>query len=83
MGAATQGIRATQITHLDPDTIQAGDTVLGTLPVNIAAEICDRGARYFHLSLDLPEELRGHELTVEQMDACGARLTPYIVTKGI
>lgn len=77
--ARAQGITATQISHLDPGMIRQGDTVLGTLPVNIAAEICARGARYFHLSLDVPEALRGEELTAAQMQACSAALEEYDV----
>jgi CRISPR-associated protein Csx16 len=40
-------------THLDIEAIQAGDTVIGSLPVNLAAEVCARGAIYRHLSLQL------------------------------
>ena len=39
------------VPHLDPDDVNAGDTVIGSLPVNLAAAICKRGARYFHLSV--------------------------------
>jgi CRISPR-associated protein Csx16 len=67
------------IDHLDPTGIQPGDTVIGSLPVNLAAEVCDRGGVYLHLSLDLPAELRGRELTVEQMRACDARIERYLV----
>jgi CRISPR-associated protein Csx16 len=39
--------------------VQPGDLVIGTLPAQIAARICERGGRYQHLTLDLPENLRG------------------------
>ncbi|BCU08391.1 CRISPR-associated protein Csx16 [Allochromatium tepidum] len=69
------------IVHLDPALIQPGDRVIGSLPVNLAAEVCARGARYLHLSLDLPPELRGRELSTEQMRACGARIEEYRITR--
>lgn len=51
------------IDHLDTAMIKPGDTVIGTLPVNLAAEVCARGGRYFHLTLDLPPEWRGVNLS--------------------
>jgi CRISPR-associated protein Csx16 len=80
--AAEEGIRVDQvIDHLDPDDIQPGDTLIGSLPVNLAAEVCERGGRYLHLSLDLPAALRGRELSVAQMRACGARIEEYRVLR--
>ena len=35
------------VSHLDARQVTAGDTVIGTLPVHIAADICSRGARFF------------------------------------
>jgi CRISPR-associated protein Csx16 len=49
--------------------------------VNLAAQVCERGARYLHLSLELTPELRGRELTVEEMRACGARLQAFRVER--
>ena len=44
--AKQQGITVgRQHTHLDVNDIQPGDTVIGILPVNLAAEICQRGWR--------------------------------------
>jgi CRISPR-associated protein Csx16 len=80
--AAQQGIHVDrQIAHLDIDLIQPGDTVIGSLPVNLAAEVCGRGAAYFHLSLQIPESWRGRELTAEQMTAFGAKLERYQLQK--
>lgn len=69
-----------QVDHLDPADIRPGDTVLGTLPVNLAAEVCARGGRYFHLSLDLPPKWRGRELSAEDMRRFGARLDEFRVS---
>lgn len=67
------------VDHLDPADIRAGDAVLGTLPVNLAAEVCARGGRYFHLSLNLPPEWRGRELTPEDMRRFEAKLAEFRV----
>lgn len=69
------------LAHLDPSIIEPGDRVIGSLPVNLAAEVCARGGRYLHLSLDLPPALRGRELSAEQMRACGARVEAYRVQR--
>lgn len=69
------------VTHLNVNEIEAGDTVIGTLPVNLAAEICARGARYWHLSLLLAPADRGQELSADQLTANQATLEPYFVRK--
>ena len=70
-----QGIETDhQVDHLDLCQVAPGDRVLGTLPINLAAEVCARGASYFHLSLVLPRELRGRELDAEDLHRLGARL---------
>lgn len=68
------------VAHLDPGGITAGDHVLGSLPVHLAAQVCARGGHYHHLVLDLPPELRGRELSADDMDAAGAHLAEYRVT---
>ena len=65
--------------HLDLPQVQPGDTVIGSLPVNLAAQVCTAGATYRHLSLDLPAELRGRELSAGDLQRMGARLTPFVV----
>lgn len=78
--AASQGIAVDRmVSHLDPLTIQPGDLVLGTLPVNLAAQVCARGGRYLHLSLDLPAQMRGQELSAGDMSRLGARLEEYLI----
>lgn len=67
------------VPHLDPAQVQSGDTVVGSLPVNLAARVCEAGARYLHLTLKLPSTLRGQELTANQLDALGAELQEFRV----
>jgi len=69
-----------QVAHLDSTTIQPGDVVIGTLPVNLAARVCERGGRYLHLSLELPPERRGRELSAADLRQYGARLEEFRVT---
>lgn len=64
-------------THLDPAEVDAGDTVIGSLPINLAAAICTAGARYFNLSIDLPAAARGKELSAEELARFNARLEEF------
>jgi CRISPR-associated protein Csx16 len=76
--AAQQSLLIDQhLTHLDTALIQHGDTVIGTLPVNLAAAVCQRGARFFNLSLDLPAHWRGRELSASELRQCNARLEGF------
>lgn len=68
-----------RLEHLDTTLIRPGDTVIGTLPVHLVAAICERGARYRHLALEIPPEARGRELSAEELAAFGARLETYHV----
>jgi CRISPR-associated protein Csx16 len=79
--ALRQGLKVDHwLAHADIDQVQRGDTVAGTLPVHLAARVCERGAVYLHLSLDLPPHLRGQELTADQLTQAGARLQAYVVS---
>lgn len=80
--AAQEGITVDAlIDHLEVERIAPGDTVIGSLPVNLAAEVCARGGHYLHLTLVLPPELRGRELTAEDMRRLGARVERYHVER--
>ena len=80
--AASEGFPVdTLLTHFDVDCIQLGDRVLGTLPVNLVADVIERGGEYFHLTLELPAAMRGKELSAEDMRSFGARLEAYTVRR--
>ena len=80
--AAKQGHDGVRLVdHLDPAKVMPGDTVLGTLPTHIAAEVCARGAVYRHLRMDVPAEARGRELGADDMERFGARLEAYSVKR--
>lgn len=67
--------------HLEMNDIQIGDTVIGTLPINLVAELCVRGASYYHLTLNLSEQLRGKELTATDMQNAGAKIERFTAHK--
>ena len=69
------------VTHLESiESVAPDDTVAGTLPVQIAARICARGACYLHLSVDLPAHARGKELNADELEHYGARLEVTMVS---
>ncbi len=80
--AQAEGISVDEVVeHLDLALVQPGDRVLGSLPVNLAAAVCARGGRYLHLSLALPRDWRGRELTAADLRANGACIEEYQITR--
>lgn len=80
--AAEEGITVDEaIEHLDPQQLRPGDIVIGTLPVNLAGEVCARGGRYLHLTLEVPSEWRGAELCAGDMRRFGARVEEYRIER--
>ncbi|MCX7111682.1 MAG: CRISPR-associated protein Csx16 [Proteobacteria bacterium] len=78
--AEAEGITVDQfVVDFDPASTLPGDIVMGSLPVNLAAEVSARGGRYFHLCLPLAHEWRGRELSVEDMRRFGSRLEEFQV----
>lgn len=69
------------IAHLDLAQVKAGDVVVGTLPVHLAAQVCEKGAIFYFLQM--PQELatRGSEYSAQQMSQAGACLTRFHVQK--
>lgn len=78
--AARSGLAVDRrVTHLDPAAVEASDTVIGTLPMSAAAEVCRRGARFLALDMRLPESMRGRELSSEELAGLECTLTEYRV----
>jgi len=77
-----QGINADHVVeHLDPEVPAPGDIVIGTFPIHIAAQLCERGVRVQFLAMDLLPGQRGKELAGEEMEACNARIEEYEVRR--
>ncbi len=80
--AQRQGIACDRhVVHLDPQEIGTGDTVIGSLPVNLAAEVCAHGAEYWNLSLRLEPADRGRELSANDLERCGAVIERFDIRK--
>ncbi|WP_298236511.1 CRISPR-associated protein Csx16 [uncultured Azohydromonas sp.] len=78
--ARLQGVQVDAwLPHLDLCQVQPGDTVIGTLPVHLVAEVCRRQAAYVHFSVDLPCHMRGVELDASQLQLLGATLRRFEV----
>lgn len=81
--AALQGVKCDVcVPHLDPVLVKEGDVVIGTLPINLVAIVCEQGGRYLHLSLELPLEARGKELSSKDLLKYGAKLEEFVVRRG-
>jgi len=71
------------ISHFGDENINSlkeGDVVRGTLPINIVQELNAKGVHYWHLSLNIPADARGRELTADDMDNFGCSLIQYSVS---
>ncbi|MCK9520157.1 MAG: CRISPR-associated protein Csx16 [Candidatus Omnitrophota bacterium] len=64
------------VSHASPDQIQ-GARVVGVLPVNLAA-LC---GEYWHLSMEVPPDYRGKELSCEDMEHFRCAIEKFVVTK--
>lgn len=74
---AQRGIVGKVIVHATPDDVRGKD-VIGNLPLHLAAmaksvTVVDMPA--------LPADWRGQDLSPDQMDQAGAKLTRYVVRK--
>lgn len=76
-----QGIKIdAQFDHVsDINQFYAGDVVVGILPLALICRLNQRGVVYLHLSVSIPFEYRGKELTVEILEEFGAKLERFDV----
>ena len=65
------------LAHLDIGDVKKGDIVVGNLPVQLAARVCAKGARYFHLEVNVPLAYRGKELSASLLEEFKAQLTEF------
>jgi len=70
-----KGFRGEVVSHLSPEMVDEGDTVVGVLPIHLVWDLKRREARVIILVLpQVPPEKRGQELGPEQMEEFGAKL---------
>lgn len=67
--------------HISLDELDAGDRVIGTLPIHLIAQLCAMGVEYWNLNLDLPLTARGKELTASELIQYGAHLQRFEARK--
>lgn len=70
---------ARRVVQFDPTLVGPGDVVVGTLPIQLVADLTARQIRYLHLVMELTQEVRElrSNLTADEMDRYGARLEEY------
>ena len=69
------------VKHLDVCEVSVGDLVAGTLPMEAAAAVCERGAKFFSLELHLAENQRGRELSEKELRDLNCSLQEFRVTR--
>lgn len=80
--AQQEGVEVDRLVEqLELDAVRPGDIVIGTLPIHLAAQVCARGGRYWHLAMEIPPARRGTEFSAAEMRAFGARLEEYRVRR--
>ncbi len=66
------------VSHASEDQI-AGARVVGVLPIDLAAKC----GEYWNLTMTIPPEYRGKELSCEDMERFGCSIKRYIVTAAV
>jgi CRISPR-associated protein Csx16 len=79
----SKGIKVdAQFVHLtDVNQFQAGDVVVGILPLAFICQLNQRGVVYLHISVTLPFECRGKELTSAMLEQYQAKLERFDVVQ--
>jgi len=67
---------AKYLSHVSEEDIE-NNIVIGTLPINLAV----LAKEYWHLSMTIPAEMRGKELTSEDMEKFDCKIERYIIKK--
>ncbi|ANG65136.1 putative CRISPR-associated protein [Marinobacterium aestuarii] len=78
---ARQGFRGKQQGHLDPALLQAGDRVIGNLPMSMIARLAPLGVEYWHLCIQATPAERGIELSADRLHEMGASVRRFLVTE--
>ena len=81
--AKMQGISAEVVEHFNIEMLDDNDItqVIGTLPINLAFQVCNRKVSYLHLSMTVPADRRGTELSAQDMVDFNCKLEEFVVSK--
>lgn len=71
-----QGIEGEVISHASPETVK-GQDVVGVLPLSLSC-LCNS---FKEVSMVIPAELRGKELSLDDIKACHPVITSYKIIK--
>ena len=77
--AKAQGVNCEVVTHFTADLLPCD--VVGTLPINLVADVNAAGGTYDHLTMVVPADRRGTELTADDMTSFGAKLERFNVSR--
>ncbi|WP_346744934.1 CRISPR-associated protein Csx16 [uncultured Turicimonas sp.] len=69
------------VDHLDVESVNKGDTVIGVLPVSVAYLVCKKGAAFISLEIQQTRETRGQELSKDLLTKLNCRLQAFDVVK--
>ena len=67
--------------HLDTKDVKEGDSVIGNLPMAMAAEICSKGARFFAISIQVRKDERGQELSSQKLEEYDCKIEEFRVMR--
>ena len=71
----SNGFNGRIVEQFSPEMVESGMVIIGILPVHLIGEVLKRGSRFIQIQLpEVPKEMRGQELTPEQMVQYGAKL---------
>jgi len=77
-----EGVRPHRVVaHLALESVLPGDTVVGVLPLALAADLSNHGVRCLHIELPMQAADRGQELDAATMRRRGAKLVDVVVQR--
>ena len=79
-GYAAKGQHCLTHKELYLSAIEPGDKVYGTLPLHLAAAVCEEGAEFYAVSLKIPRERKGEEIGADEIGEY-ISVTQYDVTE--
>lgn len=71
----SKGFYGRTVEQFSPEMVAPGMLVIGILPVHLISDVLQKGGKFIQIQLpEVPREMRGQELTPEQMVQYGAKL---------
>ena len=69
------------LTHLQIEDVKPNDVVIGILPIHLACQVCELGARFCALEINMPSEKRGVELQAHELNGMDCTIKEYVITR--